>query len=157
MKISTLIIILVSVIITLIAGFFIGAWYQRDILAPEIGECVKAKAELSEALPKVQNLKAIITALNSPLIHSSGALGNISNLDLDKNTFTLYSEGASLDILINSDVVVERVSLDNQKSKAALKDIKKEDVLNVFLKFLDNGQISTSQIFIMTAVYNQVQ
>ncbi|GEM_PF-5378625 len=85
MKISTLIIILVSVVATLIAGFFIGSWYQRDILAPEIGDCIKAKAELNEALPKVENFKAILTALNSPLIHSSGAVGNISNLDIEKN------------------------------------------------------------------------
>lgn len=154
MKISTLIIILVSVVVTLIAGFFIGAWYQRDILAPEIGDCIKAKAELNEALPKVENFKAILTALNSPLIHSSGAVGNISNLDIEKKSLTLYSEGASLDILINNDIVVERVASDNQRTPAALKDIKKEDVLNIFLNFSDNGQVTTSKIFIMTAIYN---
>ncbi|GEM_PF-6319135 len=59
-----------------------------------------------------------------------------------------------MDIFINNDVTVERVASDNQRTPAALKDIKKEDVLNIFLKFSDNGQVTTSKIFIMTAIYN---
>jgi hypothetical protein len=85
MKISTLIIILVSVVATLIAGFFIGSWYQRDILAPEIGDCIKAKAELNEALPKVENFKAILNSIKfTPYTFIRGSR-DISNLDIEKN------------------------------------------------------------------------
>jgi len=155
MKTITLILTIIFAIVIFVAGAALGAWYQRDILAPEIGDCIQAKSDLNEAKPKIEKCNAILKALQSPLVHEVGALGNIKSLDVDKRDIVLYSEGAEIDIKINNDVKIQRALVGGTSELVGLNDIKMDDILSIILKFSDNGQATTSEIFIMTAVWGK--
>jgi hypothetical protein len=155
MKTITLILTIIFAVVIFVAGSALGAWYQKDILAPEIGDCIQAKSDLNEAKPKIEKCNMILKALQSPLVHEVGAFGNIKSLDVNKRDLILYSEGAEMDIKVNNDVKIERAMVGGTSELVGLNDIKMDDVLSVIVKFLDNGQATTSQIFIMTAVWGK--
>ncbi|HQK63605.1 MAG TPA: hypothetical protein PLF16_00470 [Candidatus Staskawiczbacteria bacterium] len=155
MKTITLILTIIFAVVIFVAGAALGAWYQKDVLAPEIGDCIQAKSDLNEALPKIEKCNTILKALQSPLVHEVGAFGNIKSLDVDKRDIVLYSEGADMDIKINNDVKIQKALVGGSSELVGLKDIKMDDVLSIILKFSDSGQATTSEIFIMTAVWGK--